>query len=239
MMRCALRPAASPAWLGAIFALAIAVALYTRFGIDDTLRRDEAIYAYSGQQLAAGVPPYLSVFDPKAPFATALAGAAAALAPGHGAGEVHAIRLAFFLFACLTVVGVYGLGLAMWRSALAAALGAAVFVSFRGFALDALGGPDAKTPGIFFGVASMALVLRRRWFWGALAGSLALLVWQPLGIYPVVAVAAAALASERGERWRHARHALAGAAIPPAVTVVWLWLAGALPAAFEAAVRFP
>ena len=42
--------------LGAIFALAIAVALYTRFSLDDTLRRDEAIYAYGGQQLAA-VPP--------------------------------------------------------------------------------------------------------------------------------------------------------------------------------------
>jgi hypothetical protein len=229
----------SPAWLGGAFALAIAVALYTRFSLDDSLSRDEAIYAYGGQQLAAGVPPYLSIFDPKAPLATLLAGVGAAIAPGGGADAVQAIRLAFFIAACSSVVAVYALGLALWRSALAAVVGAAVFVAFKGFAIDALGGPDAKTPGILLGVVSMALLVRRRWLWGALAGSLASLAWQPLGVYAAVAVAAAALTSERGEQWRHARNALVGAAIPLVATAVGMWLAGALPSMIEATIRFP
>src|SRR4051794_41821785 len=71
-------------WAGAVLALAVAVTLFTRFSFDDTMRRDEAIYAYGGQQLAAGVPLYRGVFDPKTPVAQALAGAAAPPAPGGG-----------------------------------------------------------------------------------------------------------------------------------------------------------
>src|SRR4051794_41854194 len=71
-------------WAGAVLALAVAVTLFTRFSFDDTMRRDEAIYAYGGQQLAAGVPLYRGVFDPKTPVAQALAGAGAAPGPGGG-----------------------------------------------------------------------------------------------------------------------------------------------------------
>ena len=110
-----------------------------------------------------------------------------------------------------------------------------MFASFRSFALDAIGGPDAKTPGILFAVLSMALLVRRRWFWGALAGSLAFLAWQPLAVYAVLAVGAAAV----GARRRGVRDAVAGAALPLAAAVVWLWLAGVLPAAEEATVDYP
>jgi len=222
-------------WVGAVLALAVAVALFTRFSFDDTMRRDEAIYAYGGQQLAAGVPLYHGIFDPKTPVAQALAGAAAALAPGRGFADVHAIRVAFFVAACLSVVAVYWLGLVLWGSPLAALLGATVFASFRSFALDAVGGPDAKTPGILFAVLALALLVRRRWFWGAFAGSLAALAWQPLAVYVLVAVGAAFA----GARWRGVRDALAGAALPLLVCVAWLWGAGALPAAVEATVTYP
>src|SRR3954452_12831090 len=221
--------------LGAVLALAVAVALFTRFSFDDTMRRDEAIYAYGGQQLAAGVPLYRGIFDPKTPVAQGLAGAAAALAPGRGFGDVHAIRLAFFAAACLSVVAVYWLGLALWGSPLAALLGATVFASFRAFALDAVGGPDAKTPGILFAVVALTLLVRRRWFWGALASSLAALTWQPFAGYVVVAGGAAFF----GARWRGVRDASAGAALPFAAAVAWLWAAGALPAAVEATVSYP
>src|SRR4051794_41218247 len=84
-------------WAGAVLALAVAVALFTRFSFDDTMRRDEAIYAYGGQQLAAGVPLYRGVFDPKTPGAQALAGAAAPLAAGGGLPGVPSDPAAVFL----------------------------------------------------------------------------------------------------------------------------------------------
>jgi hypothetical protein len=230
-------------WAGALLALLIAACLFLQFSIDDVLKRDEAIYAYGGQQLAEGVAPYASIFDPKTPLATVIAGVATiggrALGARDGAGDVHAMRIVFLVFALLTVLAVYLLGLRLWGSVLAALTGAVVFSSFRGFALDALGGPNAKTPGIFFGVLSMALLVRRRWFWGAFTGALAFLVWQPLGIYMAIALVAAPLVSEAGSRLRATLHALAGLTIPLAVTAVAFAAAGALGKLVEAAFTFP
>jgi hypothetical protein len=226
-------------WAGGALALAVAAALFTRFGVDDGMRRDEAVYAYGGQQLADGVPPYVSIFDPKTPLATFLAGAGELLARALHADGVHTMRILFLVSACLAVGAVYVLARWLWESALAGLVAAVVLASFEGFAVDALGGPDAKTPGIFLGVLAMALLVRRRWFWGAFAGSLAFLAWQPLGVYPMAAVACAALAGSRRERLRNTGRAVAGAVVPVAVTALWFWLQGALGAFVEAAFTFP
>ena len=60
--------------LGAVVAVAAAVALFTRFSTNIKMSRDEGINAYSGQQLAHGLAPYASIFDPKAPLASIIAG---------------------------------------------------------------------------------------------------------------------------------------------------------------------
>src|SRR5689334_7986581 len=91
------------AWLGGVLVLVLAALLFTRFSLDDWLRRDESIYAYGGQQLVHGVAPYVSIFDPKSPLATIFAGAGAAWARLFGGDDVHAIRLVFLGFSCLAV----------------------------------------------------------------------------------------------------------------------------------------
>jgi hypothetical protein len=227
------------AWGGGVFALLVAVALFTRFSIDGNLWRDESIYAYGGQQLLKGVPMYVSIFDPKTPLASILTALGAGVGGWFGLLDVHGMRLEFFVFACMTVVAVYLLALQLWKSPLAAIASAATFVSFKGFARDALEGPDAKTPGILLAVVSMTLMVRRQWFWGAFVGSLAFLVWQPLGVYAFAAVVGAVLTSEAAERWRAGARALAGAVIPVAATTLYFLIAGALPQFIQAAVTFP
>lgn len=222
-----------------LLSLGIGVALYTRFGFDDSLRRDEAIYVYAGQQLADGVPPFASIFDPKTPLAAIIAGAAAAVGDVFGVNDLHAIRAAYFVCACLTVVAVYFLVLRLWRSPLAGLVAATVFASFRGFAIDAAGGPNAKTPGILFAVACMALLAQRRWFWAAFVGSLAFLVWQPLVIYAAIAIAVAPLMAPAGQRRRPFGLAVAGAAVPVVLTTLYFVLAGALGKLVVATIVFP
>jgi hypothetical protein len=226
-------------WAGVLLSLGIAIALYTRFGFDDSLMRDEAIYVYAGQQLADGVPPFASIFDPKMPLASLISGAATSVGHLFGVNDVLAVRTAYFVCACLTVVAVYSLVLRLWRSPLAGLVAATVFATFRGFAIDAMGGPNAKTPGILFAVASMALLAHRRWFWAAFVGSLALLVWQPLAIYAVVAIAVAPLMAPVGERRRAVGLAIAGAAVPLVLTTLCFAFAGALGKLVEAAIVFP
>jgi hypothetical protein len=227
-------------WGGGVLALLTGVVLFTRFGIHGNLFRDESIYAYGGQQLANGVPVYIGIFDPKPPLPTFLEALGAVGARAVGKDEVLTMRAEFFVFALLAVVAVYVLGLRLWNSVLAALAGAVVFASFKGFAIDALGGPDAKTPGILLAVLSLALVVRRRWFLAALAGSLAFLDWQPLGIYAAAAVVAAVLANDPGEvRWKRGARAVGGAAIPVVATVLFLAIDGGLSKFIEASFTFP
>jgi hypothetical protein len=224
---------------GGILVLIVAAVVYAAFSINGILTRDASIYVYGGQQLVHGVPPYASIFDPKTPFATFLNGLGAAIA-GSGRGfDVYTIRIVFYLASLATVVAVYLLALRLWRSALAAVVSALVFVSFWGFARDALAGPDAKTPGIFFAVFAMWLLAGRRWFWGAFCTALTFLVWQPLVIYPAIAVAAAAVLSEPGRRLRAAVAAAAGVVFPVAAVAVYFAVVGAFEKFVTATVTFP
>src|SRR3954468_14195809 len=225
------------AWGGGALALVIAALLFTQFSIEGNLSRDEAIYTYGGQQLVEGVPVYEGIFDPKPPLPTFLTAAGVATAHAVGEDEIVTLRYEFLLFSLLTVGAVYLLCLRLWRSPVAALGGAATFIVFKGFATDALGGPGAKTPGVLLSVVALLLLVERRWFWAAFAGSLAFLDWQPLGIYAFAAVAGAFVLSEA--RWREAGKALAGAAIPLAATVLYLAIAGDLSQFVEASFTFP
>lgn len=226
--------------LGGGFAAVIAaVALFTRFGINGLLSRDESIYTYGGQQLSHGVAPYTSIFDPKSPLATIIAGAAAGLAHVLHRNDVAAIRAAFFLCACLTVLAVYLLVLRLWGSVVGAVVAAVVFVSFTGFAEDALSGPDAKTPGILAAVVAMWLSARRQWLLAGAAGALAFLVWQPLVVYPVVTFVVAIVNADEGRRRRAAVLAAGGALAPVVATVVGFAAGGALSDLYGSTVDYP
>ncbi|MCW2966787.1 MAG: hypothetical protein JWM71_559 [Solirubrobacteraceae bacterium] len=226
-------------WALAVLALLLAVALYTRFSLSDLLSRDEAICAYGAQQWAHGVPFYTSIFDAKGPLSSALGGVAVWVASLIDFNDLTAIRLLFLAFACATAVGVYLLAARAWESQPAGIAAAVTFISFRGFAVDAMGGPDPKTPGVCFAVASMTLLLRRRWFTGGLMGGLALLVWQPLGGYAVLAVLAAVLGSDAGARTRSAVRAIAGVLTPIVVTFGYYLAAGSLTNLVDGMIVFP
>lgn len=223
---------------GGLAAVVAAVVLFSRFSINSALSRDEAIYAYGGVRLAHGTPPYVSIFDPKTPLATLIAGLAAAIGRVIGRDQLLMIRLTFFACAVLCVLAVYLLVLKLWSSVVGGVVAAIVFASFTGFAQDALPGPDAKTPGILFAVLAMWLAVRRNSFWAGVAGSCAFLVWQPLIIYPALAVAGAAVATDP-KRWRASATAAAGVATPLVITLGYFTAAGALGDFLESAFRFP
>ena len=96
----------------------VAIGLYSRAGIDAYLYRDDAIYAYGGQQLTHGVAPYVSIFDPKGPLPTMLCALGAWAGQVLGHNDVLMMRLVYFACAVLTVLAVYLLVRALWNSVL-------------------------------------------------------------------------------------------------------------------------
>lgn len=231
---------------GLLGCLLAGLLLFARFGLNGLLSRDEGIYVYGGEQLARhGTAPYVSIFDPKGPGATLLCALLAAIGRVVGADQLSAIRVGFLIMSLLTVGAVYLLVLTLWGSRLGAFAAGVAFASFFPFAVDALAGPDAKTPGVLFLVLAMWFAARRRWAASAVMGSLAFLVWQPFFIYPLMTLVAALCLGDadaparRGPHWRAFGRSLLATVIPVAVVAIYFAAAGAMSQFLESAVRFP
>jgi 4-amino-4-deoxy-L-arabinose transferase-like glycosyltransferase len=220
-------------------AFGVALLLFTRFNIEDMLSRDESIYVYAAQQQTAGVPPYVSIFDPKAPIASWLATAAIIVGRALDISDVYSTRVVYLLIACLAVSAMYILAKWLFASTLAGIAAAATLASFQGFARDALTGPDAKTPAVLFSIVTLGLLVRRRYFLSGLAASLALLTWQPLAIYAVIAVVFALTSSDRDRRMRAVGSAFTGIVIPLGATAIYYATEGALADLYDATIDYP
>ncbi|MBV9454611.1 MAG: hypothetical protein JOZ19_10895, partial [Rubrobacter sp.] len=71
-----------------LLVLALAVFVYGMYGFDGVLLRDYSIYLYSGQRMAEGIPPYLSIFDHKGPLSPMIAGLGVMLSKLLGCDDV-------------------------------------------------------------------------------------------------------------------------------------------------------
>ena len=214
-------------WALPLLILALAVLVYGLYGFGDVLLRDYSIYLYSGQRLAEGIPPYVSVFDHKGPLSPMLAGLGVMLSQQLSWDDVLTVRLVFFATGCLTVVAVYLLGKSVFRSQTVGFFGALTFLGFYAYAQAATSGPEPKTPMILFQALSLLFTVQKRWFWAGLFGSLAFLVWQPMAVFPLVTFILAA-ARPGGERYGAALRTLAGIAVPLAATVAYFYYYDAL-----------
>ena len=224
----------------ALQSLAVLVAsavVYAAYGFEGFLSRDAAVVLYSGQRMAAGVPPYVSLFDNKSPLSSLLAGLAATVAEYLSWDDVHVVRGFFFLMSCCTALAVFHLTRRIFRSDRAAWYAAGCFVGFLAFSRSATCGPNAKTPMVLAQTLSLVFLCQRRWFWAALCGSLAGLAWQPMIVFPLAAVALAAM-SPAGGRLRACCAAIAGTVTPIALVTVYFYARGALDDLIDGAVLF-
>ena len=190
-------------WPGLLVFLVAAFA-FSRVGTEAAFVHDQGVYVYGGQQMLEGVPPYVSIFDAKAPFGTVLC--AAGIWGGRllGVDDLLAARTLFFLLACLCVVAIYYLVLVLFDSPWQAALSSAVFIGFREFGAHSMAGPLPKTAAVLFVVTTLVLAARRRWFWAGLGAGLAAVTWQPTAVYALMVVCLAWLQAEDSRRWRAA-----------------------------------
>ncbi len=209
-----------------LLVLALAVIVYGLYGFDDILLRDYSIYLYSGQRMAEGIPPYVSVFDHKGPLSPMLAGLGAAFSGLFNLDDVYTVRAVFFAAGCLAVVAVYLLGESVFRSRAAGFFAALALLGCYGFAQPVASGPEPKTPMVLFEALSLLFMVQKRWFWAGLFGSLAFLIWQPMAIFPFVAFLLA-VARPREERYGAALRVSAGIATPLLVTLAYFYYHGA------------
>lgn len=213
----------------ALIVAALAAIVFAQLGFQGVMFRDNAIYLYSGQQFAAGVPPYLSVSDMKMPLGSFIAGVGVVSAQVLGLDDVFVVRIVFFLIACGAVVAVFFMGRAVFCDHWVSLFAALAFIGFSGFAIHAVSGPRPKVAMVLFEVLCLLFAVRRRWFVSAMFASLSFLVWQPMAAYVGVVLLLAVLQPDsREERSRAVGLTIAGGLLPVIAVTAYFVLAGGL-----------
>ena len=214
------------------FAVVVGVVSLVTFALHGTagyLSRDLGIYAYAGQQVADGVPPYEGVLNRAGPLAHLLPGLGAVLARLVGIDDLLGMRLLFMLFAVGSVILVYLLGRELFETPWVGLASAAAFLSFSGFIQYASNGPREKTPMVFFLLVALLAAARRRWLVAGLFLGVATLVLQIVFFVGAPALVVAALVGERGRaRLTACLRIAAGGAVALAATVLYFAVVGAL-----------
>ncbi|QZY28496.1 glycosyltransferase family 39 protein [Nocardioides coralli] len=207
---------------------AAGVVIFLLHGFGGVLTRDLALYSYSAQQFAEGVPPYVSVLNRAGPLAHMVPGAGVAFARLVGTDDLLTMRVLMLVLSAIAVWLIYLLGRDAFASRLAGAATAASLLSFQGFVTYAGGGPREKTTMLLLVVCALLATTHRRWALAGAATALATLTWQPSFFVGTAAVVVAVL----GLTWRQAPAALVrfavGGLIPTAVITSYFWGAGAL-----------
>lgn len=217
-------------FLGAlVFVFFVSAFVFSQYGFTGRLARDDAIYIYSGQQMAKGIPPYVSIFDHKGPLAPMISGIGVMLSQLVNTDDIMTVRATFFIISIFSVVGIFLLAYGLFDSSYRIAfLTSFAFVNFWGFGRHAASGPRAKTPMVLFQVLALWLTARRKWFLAGIAGSLAFLTWQPAVIFPLITILLAAMQSKATEaRVKNVFKVVAGILIPLIVISLYFLYKGA------------
>lgn len=213
------------------------VSIYYKVGIQGYLQRDSALYLYAGQQMARGVPPYVSTWDVKGPAAPIVIGLMSATARGVGVDELYLVRVLFAAAGCICPVLMYFLGRYLFQSESCAVLSGFVFLSFPVFSRVAANGPFPKVLVIACILLSLLFTCQRRWFWAGVAGSLAALTWQPTAVFGLVTIGFACI-SDRSDRMKNVSWAVLGLLLPAVPIAVYLLWTGGFGAMFDQAVYY-
>jgi 4-amino-4-deoxy-L-arabinose transferase-like glycosyltransferase len=205
-----------------------ALVVFALHGFQGRLSRDLAVYAYAGQQVADGVPPYEGIMNRAGPLAHMVPAIGVGFARLGGFGEILGMRLVFLAVSVACVCLIYVLGRTLFASRLAGLAASAALLSFAGFIEYASNGPREKTVMVAFLLGTLLAMTGRRWFTAGVRLCLATLTWQPVFIVGLAAIAVALLAEPR-DRWLRAIGRLAaGLLVPAVVCVVYFAIAGAL-----------
>jgi hypothetical protein len=225
-------PSDSPSWLTRFDPLTAAVGVvsalvYVLHGFNGVLSRDLAVYAYGGQQVADGEPPYEGIMNRAGPLAHAVPAIGVGLSRAIGFDELLGMRLVFLAVSVACVCLVYVLTRELFASRLAGLAAAAGFLCFHGFIEYASNGPREKTVMVLFFLCALLAMAGRRWLAAGVALSLATLTWQPVFFVGLAAIVVALFAEARGARLRGLIRFAVGGLIPASLCLAYFAAASA------------
>ena len=212
---------------GAVVASVAGVIFVVR-GFGGELTRDLGLYAYAGQQVADGVPPYVGLMNRSGPLAHLVPGVGAVAARAVGADDLLGMRVLFLLLSVALVWATYVLGRDLFERRLAGVVAAATLACLPVVISYATGGPREKTTMMLMLTWALVAMLRKHWWWTGALVALATLTWQPVFFPALVAAVVCAVAAPRGERLRGLAGIAGGGIAATALMVAYFFAVGAV-----------
>lgn len=223
--------------VAALLTLAAAV-VYLLPGLDARLDRDPGVYAYGGQQVAEGVPPYVGILNRAGPLAHLVPGAAVLLARVAGKDDLLAVRALFLVLAAAAVGVTYLLARRVFDSRQAGLVAALALLAAHGLARAAVEGPREKTVMVLLLLLALLAGARGAWLLAGACVALATLTWQPVFLAAFAGVLTMALLVRPGpgdpSRRTAALRVVLGGLAPTALAVLGFALVGHLRTAVDA-----
>ncbi len=188
--------------------------MYWLHGFNGYLSRDLALYAYAGQQVADGVPPYEGVINRSGPLAHLVPGIGSAIGRVLGTDQVVTMRAEFLVLSAVSIWVAYLVGRDFFSSRLTGVASGVALFAVSGFNLYATTGPREKTTLVLLLLCAVLAVGRRRYGWAGAFVSLATLTWQPALFVGAPFALAALWALPQGSRLRELGRFAVGGLVP-------------------------
>jgi hypothetical protein len=176
--------------------------VYWLHGFNGYLSRDLALYAYAGQQVADGLPPYEGVINRSGPLAHIVPGFGSVVGRVLGTDQVLTMRAEFLVLSAVSIWLAYLVGRDLLSSRLSGVASGVALFAVSGFNLYATTGPREKTTLVLLLLCAVLAVGHRRYAWAGGFVSLATLTWQPALFVGAPFAVAALWALPKGTRLR-------------------------------------
>lgn len=184
------------------------------------------------------MPPYLGVFEHKAPLSQLSCAVGVGLAHVLGTDDLLTTRWLSLFSAAATLALTYRLSVRLFGSRAQGFMTAAGWLACWGYGIFAFSATQPKLLVILFQVGCLLATVERRWFAAGLWGGLAGWTWQPLALFGLAAMGVAAVQSERGRRLGAAGRVLAGLLVPTVGLLAYYAYHGALGDMLDGALLF-
>ena len=174
---------------------------------------DAAIYDYISQSIVRGQLPYRDVADRKSPGGPYLSALAMVTGKLVGLRDIIASRILHVLIGAMVCVSTFWVAAIYLKNSIAGTIAVMVMLMSSHFAAWTIAGGQPKLPMILFGMLTLVMIAKDRWFWSGVFSMLSFLCWQPGLLF---AGTAFLMASRYLTSWRDlkALKLVIGAAVP-------------------------
>ena len=211
----------------------LAIFVYSFYGLDLPLRRDNAQYIYTAQRLIAGEMPYQSLFDMKAPLTSFVIAGVMYVGEFFLSDGLKIVRLFFMGLSLATCYVVYQLSTRIFHPGRELWLAPLAILGCHGLLLQSAIGAEPKVLMLLLFSIALILLIDKRWLSLGIVASLCAFTWQPSGVLFISALGYATF--QPGHAKAYALGRLVSGFLAPSVVIFGIfWLSGALEELFDA-----